>query len=230
MLHELLTANRAELINRCKAKVAKRFAPSPIPAGVDEGVPLLLDQLVHALRLEQNTATRDVSEPGPAPAPTEIGRGAALHGAELLRRGYSVDQVVHDYGDICQSVTELAVEQHALVTTDEFRTFNRCLDDAIADAVTAFARRGLDAINENAQDLSERLDAFAETHERLLDLAIQSFAAIQAGNVGPKGATGAAHKNTLLGLRTIFHDFTNQIRLASAKSTLPSQPKPPAAA
>ena len=43
MLHELLTTNRGELINRCKAKVAKRFAPAKTPAGVDHGVPLFLE-------------------------------------------------------------------------------------------------------------------------------------------------------------------------------------------
>src|SRR6185295_4429996 len=138
VVHELLSSNRNELIGRCKAKVARRFAPSEIPAGVDHGVPLFLEQLFDTLCLEQKTSAREVSEPPPTPAPTEIGRAAALHGAEMLRRGYSIDQVVHDYGDVCQSVTELAVEQKALVTADEFRTLNRCLDNAIADAVTAF--------------------------------------------------------------------------------------------
>lgn len=227
MLYELLTSNRAELISRCKGKVARRFAPSEVPVGVNHGVPLFLEQLADALRLEQNAVTRDMSEPIPAPAPTKIGRAAALHGAELLRRGYSVDQVVHDYGDVCQSVTELAAEQHALVTADEFRTLNRCLDDAIADAVTAFAHGGQNSIDENAEELSKRLNSFSDAHERTLDLAILSFSAIQTGTVGPAGTTGAAHKNSLLALRSIFHNFTNQIRLASTKTTLPLQPKPP---
>lgn len=41
---------------------------------------------------------------------------------------------MHDYGDACQSVTEIAVETHAPIDADDFRTLNRCLDDAIADA------------------------------------------------------------------------------------------------
>ena len=49
-------------------------------------------------------------------------------------------QVVHDYGGVCQAVTELADEMHAPITADEFRIFNRCLDDAIAEAVTEYTR------------------------------------------------------------------------------------------
>lgn len=225
MLHELLTSNRSELIGRCKAKVAKRFAPSEIPVGADHGVPLFLEQLVDTLHREQNTATREVSEPPPTPAPTVIGRAAALHGAEMLRRGYTIDQVVHDYGDVCQSVTELAVEQNALVTADEFRTLNRCLDNAIADAVTAFASGVQTSINDQAEAINKRLGSFSDDHVRLLDLAIESFAAIQTGSIGPTGATGAAHKNALIALRGLVLHSMSEIRLTSAKTKLPTHLK-----
>jgi hypothetical protein len=65
---------------------------------------------------------------------------AAKHGGELLKMGFSIAQVVRDYGDLCQAVTELAVVKGAAVTVDEFRDFNRCLDDAIAGAVTEYTR------------------------------------------------------------------------------------------
>lgn len=221
MLHELLTSNRGELISRCKAKVAKRFARTDISVSADHGVPLFLGQLIETLALEQKTAAREVSEPTPTPAPTEIGRAAALHGAEMLRRGYSVDQVVHDYGDVCQSVTELAVEQKAAITADEFRTLNRCLDNAIADAVTAFAHGARSSVNEQAEALNKRLGSFSDDHVHLLDLAIESFAAIQTGKIGATGATGAAHMNSLIALRGLVLHSMSEIRLASAKTTLP---------
>src|SRR6202140_3705717 len=138
MLHDFITSNRQELISRCRTKVASRFAHTGTPAAIDHGVPLFLQQLVETLRLEQATATRHGTDSDPTPAPTEIGRAAALHGTELLRLGYSVDQVVHDYGDVCQSVTALAVEQDIPITTDEFRTLNSCLDKPIGAPVTSF--------------------------------------------------------------------------------------------
>lgn len=75
---------------------------------------------------------------GEKPGTSEIGVSAALHGRDLLQQGFTLDQVVHDYGDLCQAVTELAFEDGAAIQVDEFRTLNRCLDNAIADVrVTA---------------------------------------------------------------------------------------------
>ena len=121
MLHEFLTSNRIELITRCRKKVAGRFEPSEIPAAVDHGVPLFLQQLIETLRFEQLTSVREVAVTEPAPAPTEIGRAAAVHGAELLRLGFTVDQVVHDYGDVCQSVTLSELRSLADRTLPEIR-------------------------------------------------------------------------------------------------------------
>jgi diguanylate cyclase (GGDEF)-like protein len=66
---------------------------------------------------------------------------ARLHGRDLLQEGFTIEQVIRDYGDVCQAVTNLAVETGAPISADEFRTFNRCLDDAIAAAVTEYSLR-----------------------------------------------------------------------------------------
>ena len=68
---------------------------------------------------------------------SEMGVSATVHGSELLALGYTVDQVVHDYGDLCQAITHLAIERDAPFSADQFCTLNRCLDNAIADAVPA---------------------------------------------------------------------------------------------
>ena len=202
MLHKFLTANRQILISRCREKVAKRFEPTQSPATVDHGVPLFLQQLTDTLREEQSTHLRSVDSE-PTPAHTEIGRAAALHGAELLRRGFSVDQVVHDYGDVCQCVTALAVEQNVLISTDEFRTLNRCLDNAIADAVAAFGTARQTSIDRQAESLQQRLVVFTADHRRLTNIAIQSLTAIKTGNIGISGATGTLLAHALEELRSL---------------------------
>jgi hypothetical protein len=214
MLHEFLTSNRQILISRCREKVAKRFEPSESPATIDHGVPLFLQQLVETLREEQSTHLRSVGSER-TPAPTAIGRAAALHGAELLRRGFSVDQVVHDYGDVCQSVTALAVEQEVSISTDEFRTLNRCLDNAIADAVAAFGSAREISINRQAETLQQRIVAFAAENQRLIDIALQSLAAIKTGNIGISGATGTLLGHALEELRTLSDRTLPEILLAS---------------
>ena len=202
MLHEFLTSNRQLLITRCREKVSKRFEPTETPATIDHGVPLFLQQLIETLQAEQTTHVRNVDS-DPTPAPTPIGRGAALHGAELLRRGFSVDQVVHDYGDVCQCVTALAVEQNSDISVDEFRTLNRCLDNAIADAVASFGAAHLASIERKAEGLEQRLVVFAAEQQRLVDVATKLLVAIQTGSIGIAGATGRLLAHTLEQMRSL---------------------------
>ena len=221
MLHEFLTSHGDELIQRCRQRVAKRYAPAQTPEVVDHGVPLFLQQLIHTLEAEQLTTVRAVSEPGSSPAPTDIGRGATLHGAELLRLGFTVDQVVHHYGDVCQAVTELAVRKGSPINTDEFRTLNRCLDEAIADAVTAYGDERENTILDQAADLHHRLGVLAEEQRRLVDVSLQTLAAIQAGQLAPAGATGSALVKTLRELRDLIDRTLPEIRLISGVTKPP---------
>jgi hypothetical protein len=114
---------------------------------------------VWALRCEEESPGLDRDRTfGPSsktPAAVESSRTSAVHGKELLGQGYSVDQVVHGYGDVCQAITELATEKYAPVTVDEFRTFNRLLDNAIADAVSSYGRHRDEAISAQGEQPGE---------------------------------------------------------------------------
>jgi hypothetical protein len=213
-LHEFLTSNRQQLISRCRENVAKRFEPTETAETIDHGVPLFLQQLVDTLREERGTLIRG-HDAEPTPARTAIGRAAALHGAELLRRGFSIDQVVHDYGDVCQSVTALAVEQNVSISTDEFRTLNRCLDNAIADAVASFGAAHQTSFARQSESWRQRVDAFAVENRRLIDIATQSFTAIKIGNIGINGATGSLLTHALAELRSLADRSVPEILLAS---------------
>jgi hypothetical protein len=127
MLDDFLRTNRDEIIRRARARVERRSWPAASATEVTEGVPLFLAQLSETLRRETTAA--------PFP-PGEIRNGATRHARGLLARGFTVAQVVHDYGDIGHVITELALEQDAPIRSDEFQVLNRCLDTAIAEAVT----------------------------------------------------------------------------------------------
>jgi hypothetical protein len=143
-MHTFLKHNRHELIERCKVKVAQRPKRAATAKQLENGVPMFLDQLTRTLEAEQaNEADQSMQISGPAGgdvrALSEMGVSATAHGKQLLKLGYTVDQVVHDYGDLCQAITDLAFERDAPFAVAEFRTLNRCLDNAIADAVTEFS-------------------------------------------------------------------------------------------
>jgi hypothetical protein len=221
MLHEFLETNRIELIDRCRQKVARRSAPKATDAELEHGVPLFLDQLIKTLRVEQTLAHMQVREipdesDSEHPGLTEIGVTAALHGRELLQQGFTVDQVVHDYGDLCQAVTELAFEDGAAIKVDEFRTLNRCLDNAIADAVTEFSsRRDSSMAGEDVQQLNERLGSLAHELRNFVHTATLAVTAIKAGNVGLNGETGAVLDRSLIGLRNLIDRSLADVRVTA---------------
>jgi signal transduction histidine kinase len=221
MLHEFLTSNRADLIGRCRFKVSQRSAPKVTPAELTHGIPLFLDQLIKTLAVEQTSdpmLSRKVSGPagGGSPMLSEMGAAAALHGRELMQQGFTVDQVVHDYGDLCQAITELAFELNAPIATEEFRTLNRCLDNGIADAVTEYSyQRDSVLASDGVQALNERLGILAHELRNLLHTGTLAFSAIKLGNVGVHGATGAVLERSLIGLRTLVDRSLADVRVAA---------------
>jgi hypothetical protein len=181
-LESFITANRDELIRRCREKVGKRLNPLPTPAEIDSGVPVFLDQMIVQLQGAQSN-TRAIKST------------ATQHGRDLFFQGLTIGQVVHDYGDVCQSVTELAGELSNGVSTDDFRTLNRCLDDAIAGAVSEFSHQQHVATDGKSAGQAMEL-------RNLLYTAITAFEVLQTGSVGVAGSTGSLVHRSLLAMRS----------------------------
>jgi signal transduction histidine kinase len=221
MLHHFLAANRDDLIKRCTRKVAERRAPKRSDNELQHGIPHFLEQLIETLRVEQTSEplrSREVSGPsgGEGSAMSEIGATATRHGRELLRQGCTVDQVVHDYGDLCQSITDLAFEQETAFEVDEFRTLNRCLDNAIANSVAEFAyQRDLVLEDAGSHALNERLGFLAHELRNLIHTATLAVTAMKAGNVGLAGATGAVLDRSLIGLRNLVDRSLADVRVSA---------------
>jgi signal transduction histidine kinase len=219
MLYEFLNENRAELIARCRSKVQERTASGISERELTFGISIFLDQLIKTLWLEQGpdpAIGRKVSGPASGvPASSEMGDTATRHGTELLEHGFTVEDVVHDYGDLCQAITDLAVERSAPITVDEFRTLNRCLDNAIAIAVAEFAYLHDRAASDEQYDaLNKQLGAFAHELRNSLSTATLAVSVLKMGNVGISGATGAVLDRSLVGMRNLIDRSLATARLA----------------
>lgn len=202
MLHEFLSANTREIVERTRDKAAARHGPRASETEQKNGVPLFLAQLIEQLRL--------VTSEGGA-----IEETATLHGAELRAMGFTVSQVIHSYGDVCQAVTQLAHETDASITASEFKLFNRCLDNAIAHAVTEYERRREESA---ASDGAERLGVLAHELRNRLSAAMLAYTILQQGTVAIGGSTGAVLGRSLRGMRDLInHAFTN-VRLTSGSA------------
>lgn len=224
MMHDFLSDNRETLAQRCRVKVGERVGRSATEEQLKDGIPLVLDQLIRTLQIEQTSTpldSRRISGPsGGGAALSELSVSAALHGTELLRLGLTVDQVVHDYGDLCQSITDLAVERDVTFEVDEFRTLNRCLDNAISYAVTEFSfQRDAVTANVHAVASTKKLGSFAHEMRNLLGTASLAFRAAKAGQLSMSGATGAILERSLGGLEKLITSSLEEVRILSQEQT-----------
>jgi hypothetical protein len=201
ILHEFLTVYRDAIIDRTRARLLARPWPSASDAELEHGVPLFLTQLAETLKRE-GTASPFSSN--------AIGTTATRHGGELQALGFSISQVVHDYGDICQAVTELALEQRAPITAAEFHTLNRCLDTAIAEAVTEHERV---SVERASLDELERSGEVAHEIRNLVGTASMAFQMLKRGSVAVNGSTGAVLGRSLMDLSAFVESMLSDIRL-----------------
>ncbi len=229
MLHEFLFNNRQDLIARCRFKAAQRPTPRVTEEAFGHGIPIFLAQLIKTLEIEQTRnpgLSRRISGPAGGVTPhsknaSEIDTSATVHGAELLDDGFTVDQVVHAYGDLCQAIADLAYDRGEPFEIDEFRTLNRCLDNAIAGAVTEFMyQRDTLIADRQANNLNERLGSLAHEMRNLIHTATLAFSAVKSGNIGALGSTGAVVDRALVGLRTLVDRSLAEVRMKAGMVAL----------
>jgi signal transduction histidine kinase len=221
MLHEFLLANRRDLLDRCKARVAQRLAPTPSEIELEHGMPLFLDQLIKMLEAKEN-APELASDPkvsnasNEGEAGSEMGISATRHGRELMQRGFSVEQVVREYGDLCQEITGLAIERNVPIAVEEFRTLNQCLDNGIADAVTEFAyQRDSLMVSGEAVALNERLGFLAHELRNFIHQATLAISIIKSGAAGFAGSTGAVLDSSLVGMSNLIDRSLAEVRMTA---------------
>ena len=224
MLYQFLRDNDSNLIERCRVKAAKRPLPEHTKEALHNGIPMFIQQLIDTLEMEQEPKAfvdRRVSSTAVASTAggrrrksSEMNKAAAIHGRELLDHGFTIDQVVHAYGDVCQAITDLAFELREPFEIDEFRSLNRCLDEAIADAVTAFSdeRDNLNA-EKQSKETNIRLGALAHELRNLIQTVTLAYAAIKAGTVGLSGSTGAVMDRTLASIRDLIDRSVAEVRM-----------------
>ncbi len=199
--------------------VAHPAAAKATDAQLADGIPIFLDQRIETLQLEQTSergSSADISGVAGGGTSSQIGDTAMRHGRNLLKHGFTLEQVVRDYGDVCQAVTNLAYELDAPINVDEFRTFNRCIDNAIASAVNAYALHQAAAVQtDNLVASNSRMGTLVHELRNYLHIVIYAVQAIKAGNVGTEGATGAVLDRSLIGMRQLIDRSLADVRVTA---------------
>ncbi len=162
---------------------------------------MFLDQLDVALRRAKLHETVDH---------VEIHDSASRHGNHLFHEGVTVAGVVSSYGDLCQVITGLAVDQHASIGAEDFQTLNLCLDDATAGAVSAYSKQRERAISDEE---TERLGVLAHELRNALNAAILAFGIIKKGVVATGGSTSAMLDRSHMRLQSLIDRSLADVRL-----------------
>jgi len=185
MLIEFITAQRGELVSRANAKGRARLALSPTRRLLSSSAPLFLDHLAKALQL------------APALAAALQVRGARARGGLLLDSGYTVAEVVQDWGDVCQAITELAESTGTALLAGEVEVLCLCLNNAVAGAITEYAR-----VREQrmAKSEIERAGAFGKELREQVSAAHLGFQAIKHGRAPIGGSVAAVVAKSLSSL------------------------------
>jgi len=182
----------------------------PTSTLLDQGLPIFYNELIGVLERTAN-AVESINDSKEFHIKNRIKKGdAAEHGKESLRLGYSISQVVHSYGAICQSITEFVESKSFNMMPREFHDLNYSLDCAIAEAVTEFE-------NEQTKNLDksevERLGFLMhEMRNSLLAVSI-GFNMINSGRVGNKGATSKVMNMSLERMKKLMSGVEKEIRL-----------------
>ena len=138
---------------------------------MNQGVPAFLDQLMVELR------------DGPS-------RTEAINEA--------VSQVTQPYyRGVGRAVVDLALELNVPISADDFLMLDRCLDAAIAHAVTLHVSRQKIASDSAVNKLQD-----------LTDTAIAAFEVLQTGTVGVIGRTGTLVLRSLMDIRALTEQTT----------------------
>jgi hypothetical protein len=199
-LHHFIAAHRDEIITRCKAKVAARSQPS---AGG---------------RTERARGAPVPRSGGRGPAP-----GRALEPGDRAERRQARPRAppegVHGLAGRPRLRRRLPVHHRAgrgegePISAADFCTLNRCLDEAIAGAVTEYRRGGISPPWTHGHPGAEHLGFVTHELRNLVNTAILSFEVLETGNVGVGGSTGRVLHRSLIGLKTLIGRSLAELRL-----------------
>ena len=225
MLNVFLLKNQEEILSMTQSKSKDMAGDRVVTEHLKEGLRIFLKQLIDILQLEKSQppsaplkdksgmarAARDSDEVAMAkatgrPEDAEVAKTAAIHGTELLRLGYTLSHVVHSYGDMCQSITELADQKKIVITPNEFHDLNRSLDVAIAGAVTQYQSL------QNTQEVEHLGFLSHELRNALIGVNL-SLQLIKKGTVGFGGSTGRVLDGGLKRIEELIDRSLTELRL-----------------
>ena len=179
MLCSFISEHRADILAWSLRELKDRY-PNREDDELINGLPTFIDELVGALRRDSGIPV-DATPPG-----TRGDSTARQHGLVLKNQGFDITCVVHDYGLMCNMVTEAVMRHGHNPTPREFQVLNHCVDEAMAIAVESYSNES--RANEQ-RERAEHLGSLAHEIRNALGNASMAFDLIRRGKAGIDGST-----------------------------------------
>lgn len=200
-MDEFIAAHRDEILARALCTLASSY-PQRSPEEVLDGAVVFLDEVVGALRLDASGAP-DAEIFASFGVPS-----AAEHGSTRHSQGVAIGRVVHDYGALCDKLHEVAEERGTRFELREHQVLNRCVDEAVARAVEAFAAKA--SFSE-----SERLGFLVHEIRNAACSGSLAFQLLRSGKVPVGGKTAAVIERALGQIEALAGHALDEARLAA---------------
>ena len=205
MLPEFLRKNESQILDLAESKTLDLAGSLSSSHKMRQGLPEFYKQLILFL---EGTSLHE-SKVG-------LKEKAATHGGEMLRLNYSLSHVVHAYGAICQAITGLAQEKLVEISPEEFRSFNLCLDVAIASAVSEYQYLSKEISKEESEERElKNLGFLAHELRNTLSSATIAHSMIKQGLVGTGGGTAKVLEESLTRMRGLIDRSLSEVRMRS---------------
>jgi signal transduction histidine kinase len=173
MLAQFIREHRDQVVEiargRLLALAPERAAPDP------SYLPALIDDLV--ADLESGRAGHESSN---------MAAEAHGHGRSRQQGGVNVHFLPHDYGVVCDAISEMAIRTKTTVDASDWQALNRAIDVGIANAIASYedARLG-----HERRTSAAAVGSFAHELRNSLGAATLAFEAVKRGRVGTDSRT-----------------------------------------
>jgi signal transduction histidine kinase len=211
MLHELLTANRDEIVRRCERKLRERH-PDREPSELLDTIPEFLDEVIKAEH-------RIAAQPESTPLPDDF-EYARAHGQQRFQRGYAIGELPHDFGTISDAIGEIAIERNIHLDAPSYKLLTQCLDNAIAQSINEYFM--LSRASE-AQGVATWIGSLGQELRNAVSSALMAYTALDAGHVGIPSRTSRILERSLHRIESLVSRTLAAMQL---KSGTPLQREP----
>jgi signal transduction histidine kinase len=199
-LLEFIHEHREELMTHAVRKL--RLAhPGRTDAELEDEMACAFDYIEGTLELDRRTVE---------PAVPGLLVQAMQHGKQRHRLAFDPASVVHDYGVLCDAVFTAADANGLSPTARETQVFNRVIDEAAANAITAYWQ---EEHVETRRELGRQLGTLAHELRNSLASARMAFQLIREGRTPANGRSAELVVTALDRMQRLIGDALDHARV-----------------